>query len=230
MGAVSGVAMVGIVWYTTHISRTAVNKALRDHANELPQEITHDADVMHLLGSGEAGRNHDTTNDADDGDPGAYVAVRTTEMTALPTTNQSSTADGDGTSNGSICVSVNSSSSSILKNVGTADGSIAHVSHGGQQNRVAGQGGRARSARSSPKFSINTLHNNDTGSVLHSHEHVLHGGSHKGSSLLAGERGRADKKLAHHSIGKYGGGNGGLYSRSNHASPRANSREDSPSF
>lgn len=50
MGVVSCVAMVGIVWYTTYISRKAVNNALRQHAEELPPELTGDEEVVNLLG------------------------------------------------------------------------------------------------------------------------------------------------------------------------------------
>jgi uncharacterized membrane protein YdjX (TVP38/TMEM64 family) len=50
MGILSGVAIVGIVWYTTHFSRQAMNEALRQHADELPPEITGDAEVAELLG------------------------------------------------------------------------------------------------------------------------------------------------------------------------------------
>ena len=55
MGIVSCAAMVGIVWYTTHISRKAVNTALRHHAEELPPELTGDEDVVTLLGGPELG-------------------------------------------------------------------------------------------------------------------------------------------------------------------------------
>ena len=50
MGMVSAIAMVGVVWYTTHVSRRAVNEALQKHADELPPEITGDAEVAELLG------------------------------------------------------------------------------------------------------------------------------------------------------------------------------------
>jgi len=53
MGVISGVAMVGIVWYTTYVSRRAMNEALREHASELPPEIMGDADVVTLLGGPE---------------------------------------------------------------------------------------------------------------------------------------------------------------------------------
>lgn len=55
MGIVSGTAMVGIVWYTTHISRKAVNSALREHGEGLPPELTADDDVVTLLGGPELG-------------------------------------------------------------------------------------------------------------------------------------------------------------------------------
>ena len=55
MGVVSCTAMVGIVWYTTHVSRQAVNDALRQHAEELPVELTADDEVVQLLGGAEVG-------------------------------------------------------------------------------------------------------------------------------------------------------------------------------
>jgi uncharacterized membrane protein YdjX (TVP38/TMEM64 family) len=55
MGIVSCAAMVGIVWYTTHISRKAVNTALRQHGEGLPPELTGDEDVVTLLGGPELG-------------------------------------------------------------------------------------------------------------------------------------------------------------------------------
>lgn len=55
MGIISCTAMVGIVWYTTHISRKAVNSALREHGEGLPPELTGDEDVVTLLGGPELG-------------------------------------------------------------------------------------------------------------------------------------------------------------------------------
>jgi uncharacterized membrane protein YdjX (TVP38/TMEM64 family) len=54
MACASGVALVGFVWYATHISRKAMGDALREHADELPPELTHDEDVVSLLGGQEA--------------------------------------------------------------------------------------------------------------------------------------------------------------------------------
>lgn len=50
MAIVSAVLIVAIVWYTTHISRRAIGDALMSHADELPQELTGDAEVVTLLG------------------------------------------------------------------------------------------------------------------------------------------------------------------------------------
>ena len=50
MGIVSTVALVAVVWYTTHISRQAVSRAL--HAEDLPPELTGDEDVITLLAMG----------------------------------------------------------------------------------------------------------------------------------------------------------------------------------
>lgn len=55
IGIISCTAMVGIVWYTTHISRKAVNTALREHGEGLPPELTGDDDVVTLLGWPELG-------------------------------------------------------------------------------------------------------------------------------------------------------------------------------
>ncbi|KDD72781.1 hypothetical protein H632_c2907p0, partial [Helicosporidium sp. ATCC 50920] len=45
----SGVLVLVAVWYTTHVSRRAVAEALRAHADQLPPELTSDAEVMELL-------------------------------------------------------------------------------------------------------------------------------------------------------------------------------------
>lgn len=50
MASMSGVALVGLVWYATHMSRKAMGDALREHAEELPIEINHDEEVVNLLG------------------------------------------------------------------------------------------------------------------------------------------------------------------------------------
>lgn len=84
MGVISGVAMVGIVWYTTHISRRAVSHALRDHAEQLPPEITQDEEVANLLAvgaieSGEEWRSRDDVDGTLTGPPPLSI-----EMSALP--------------------------------------------------------------------------------------------------------------------------------------------------
>lgn len=57
MGVSSAMAMIGIVWYTTHISRQAVNNALRDaHNDQLPIEISQELDE---LLAGNIGMGHD---------------------------------------------------------------------------------------------------------------------------------------------------------------------------
>ncbi|WPT16500.1 TVP38/TMEM64 family membrane protein [Picochlorum sp. SENEW3] len=61
MGSGSGIALVGLVWYATHVSRKAMGDALREHANDLPHEITHDDDVVQLLG----GQNSNDLENAD---------------------------------------------------------------------------------------------------------------------------------------------------------------------
>lgn len=52
---------MALVWYGTHVSRKAMAEALREHADDLPPEITGDEDVVSLLGGSEpmSGMNDD---------------------------------------------------------------------------------------------------------------------------------------------------------------------------
>lgn len=91
MGVVSGVSMVAMVWYTTHISRRAVSHALRDHAEQLPPELTQDEEVANLLavggvGIGEEWRSTDTVDDTLTGSP--HLSI---EMSTLPVNPQGQT-------------------------------------------------------------------------------------------------------------------------------------------
>lgn len=49
VAVVSGLVMLLVVWYTTHVSRRAIAQALMSHANSLPPELMTDADVIALL-------------------------------------------------------------------------------------------------------------------------------------------------------------------------------------
>lgn len=90
MGVVSALAMVGIVWYTTHISRKAVNQALQRHADELPPEITEDEEVAELLG--QLGRRKDAASSS----RVEEVAGPVIEMAPLVATHsQIQTSSGD---------------------------------------------------------------------------------------------------------------------------------------
>jgi uncharacterized membrane protein YdjX (TVP38/TMEM64 family) len=55
MAIVSAALIIVLVWYTTHISRRAIGEALMTHADELPSELTEDAEVVNLLGGNVGG-------------------------------------------------------------------------------------------------------------------------------------------------------------------------------
>lgn len=59
MGIGSGIALAGLVWYATHVSRKAMSEALREHADDLPRDIIDDEELAHLLSVGEPMRNVD---------------------------------------------------------------------------------------------------------------------------------------------------------------------------
>lgn len=80
MGIGSGIALVGLVWYATHLSRKAMSEALRDHADSLPREIIDDEEVAHLLSMGESGRNATSSTQVF----GAHVADREIMAGQLP--------------------------------------------------------------------------------------------------------------------------------------------------
>ena len=82
MGIVSCGAMVAIVWYTTYISRQAVNNALRQHAEDLPPELTGDEDVLHLLGGHENGGEHGDDSD-DDGRNARVIDVEMADRSGV---------------------------------------------------------------------------------------------------------------------------------------------------
>jgi uncharacterized membrane protein YdjX (TVP38/TMEM64 family) len=100
MGIVSCAAMVGIVWYTTHISRKAVNSALREHGEGLPPELTGDEDVVTLLGGPELGGEEIV-------DGGEMVAphVAVVQMTELGTGGSNGNSSGGGTISSTVLAS-----------------------------------------------------------------------------------------------------------------------------
>ena len=117
MGVISCIAMVGIVWYTTYISRKAVNNALRQHAEELPPELTGDEEVVTLLGGpdpiehphgeielGEARMDTavEVTEILGSGAPGLLSAQQTAmQQSGTPRSRQRSTMQLGGTTSGS---------------------------------------------------------------------------------------------------------------------------------
>ena len=58
MGIGSGLAIGGLVWYATHVSRKAMGDALREHADDLPRDFMNDEEVAQLLSVGDQNTHH----------------------------------------------------------------------------------------------------------------------------------------------------------------------------
>jgi uncharacterized membrane protein YdjX (TVP38/TMEM64 family) len=210
MGIVSCAAMVGIVWYTTHISRKAVNSALREHGEGLPPELTADEDVVTLLGGPELSG----VDIADGGEMGVlspHVAVvQMTEFNNGMSSNGGGMNSSSGGGGGGLGGSGGSGSSKIL-----ASASGPTFGSGGMTTAITPRGRQ----RSSATIAAASLGGSGIGSG--GFGSLIPNGEEETAALV----GKAPRMSDIQQQGGSGGGgnSSGLHVRSNHASPRSGS-------